>query len=274
MFSTVLVLVSAAVLLTAVGLCLAHVGAIGETPWYFWMVGLVVLFTGTMGLSAALRAREMENSAAALAALEVHSAAEVRQHLEEWRGAPVVLQDDATCVEAKALPDGTAVLATRTRVSGEDEVEGEESDYVKTFDYGVEEDVVRFRLGAEAEGVQVDADGWSVWPAARAVETARSTGEFSPAAGRELQEFERSSAIPCGARVSVTGLVTVEGNIVTLSPLAPRLNVVTDRPWPEALAHTARQAGQARTLVITWLVVNMVLGLALGLIHHALRRTA
>ncbi|MEB3327745.1 MAG: hypothetical protein VKQ33_00770 [Candidatus Sericytochromatia bacterium] len=274
MISAILVFVSAAVLLTALGLCLARLDALGDTPWHYWSTALVVVVTSTLGLSAALRAREMGNSAAALAELKVLSAAEVRRDLAQWQGAPVVLQDDTTCVEAKALPDGTAVLASRTRLKGEDEFEGEDSDYIKTVDYGVEQDVVRFRLGAEADAVQVDADGWQVWPSARAVDTARGTGEYSTVARRELQEFQSVSVIPCGARVAVSGLVRVEGNFVTLAPLAPRLNVVTDRPWPEVLTRTGRQAEQARVRAITWLVVNLGLAAVLGFLFASRRRAA
>ncbi|MEB3220503.1 MAG: hypothetical protein VKS61_00350 [Candidatus Sericytochromatia bacterium] len=274
MYSTVLILVSAVVLLATLGLSLARLEALQDTPWYFWLLALSLVCTGTWGVSSAMRAREMTGAAEALADLKVLSAAELRRDLEGWRGAPVVLQDDTTCVETKATSNDVAVLASRTRLSGEDEVEGEESDYVKTIDYGVEEESARFRLGLEADAVQVEADGWHVWAAAAPVESTRMGNEFSAAAGRNLTETERRSSIPCGARVSVTGLVTVEGPFATLAPLSPRLNVLTDRPWQDVLNHTGRQAGRARSDALMLAILNGTLLLVLGFLFRLFRAKA
>jgi hypothetical protein len=251
---TALTLISILILLlTLVMMALRLIGRDspgGSHSSLFWLLSLAGVVFSFWGITGALKAQGMQEAAAALAELPVISASEARQSLATWRDRPVVLQDQAAC-----LAGGDAVLAARVKLSGEEEIEGEESDYVRDVSFGTEQAVNKFKLGPEEARVQMEPDGYQVVPVMAPVKTERPTSEYSSVVGRPLVEREVRSVIPCDARVSVTGILREEGPFITVTPLSPVLSIITDRPWPEIVADTKRQADYASSDCTLWIVL-------------------
>lgn len=206
----------------------------------FWLSALASVALSAWALSGSLKAQGMREASEALAALPVLSASEARQNIEKWREQPVVFRDNATC-----FAPGQQFLASRVTLSGEEEYEGEESDYVRETSFGTEQAVNKFYLGPEGARVQMEPDGYQVVPAMKAQVTERSTREYSSAVGRFLREREVRAIIPCDATVAVTGILKEEGPFITVTPLSPMLSILTDRPWDEIVVETKKQAGHA-----------------------------
>jgi hypothetical protein len=248
---TALTLISTLILLCSLLIvALRLVGSGRSSASLFWLLSLTGVVFSVWGLTSALKAQGLREAATALADLPVISAGEARHSLTKWRDQPVVLQDQAAC-----LAGAETVLAARVQLSGEEEVEGEESDYVRDVNFGTEQTVNKFKLGPEEARVQMEPDGYQVVPAMAPVKTERLTSEFSNVVGRALVEREVRSVIPCDATVSVTGILREEGPFITVTPLSPVLSIITDRPWRDILADTKRQADYASSHCTLWIVL-------------------
>lgn len=216
----------------------------------FWLASLAGVVLSAWALSAALQAQSMHGASNALAALHILTASEARRDLANWKDQPVVLRDVATC-----LNPAQPVLAARTTLSGEEEVEGEEYDTVRDVTFGTEQEVNKFKLGPDELRVQMEPDGYHVVPAAPPSTTERETSEYSSAINRFLKERQVRAAIPCGATISVTGILREEGPFLTVTPLSPLLSILTDRPWPDIVAETKTQANYAQSTATLLIVV-------------------
>lgn len=224
----------------------------------FWVLSLVAAWLWWSTLSTGLKAGAKAETYRALASLPVVTAEDVRTK-PELVGQAVVVQDRAFCHETLGKSQGA--LAVRTSYSGQEEVEGENSDYIVTRDYGKDQEVARFSLGDMASPVRVDNDALTVLPAAGGQRVTVQTSEYSPAAGGYLQEYQDIAAIPCEAQVAVTGIVSKQGEFYILEPLPRSLALLSDRPWPELIAHAQQRAeGHGRSLMF-WFVAALGAGL-------------
>jgi hypothetical protein len=209
----------------------------------WWILSLVTVTFWALALSSSLKAHAKTTTSLALKELKVVSAADILKEPEAWRNVPVVINDLAYCAEVMADPDARDALATRVHMRGEDEVEGEENDYIDDkIDYGTEEDAVKFTLGTPNGKLRADDEGFTILPAGPAVTKVVDTGEFSAVKGSNLMDTEVRRTIPCGAKVFVSGVVTLSGEFVVLDNLPKHLSILTDRPWGDIVATAANKA--------------------------------
>ncbi|MEB3196576.1 MAG: hypothetical protein VKP62_05165 [Candidatus Sericytochromatia bacterium] len=261
----------------------------------FWVFALSALILSGMGLSSSLRARGMHEVAEPLAALKVVSVEALRANPADWKDTPIVLQGRGVCLDpppstqmelAKRLiqQQGTPIppalqsppraLASRVKVQGEEEVEGEESDYVRDVDFGVEQDANRFKLGDAASNVQVEPDGYQVVPAGAPDVQQLDSGEYSPVVSRNLLDRETRWVIPCDSQVSLTGIVREAPPFLTLEPLPPALCILTDRPWDSVLKAMREQADRQTVVAWAWLAFALLCsGLTLWFGRASARQT-
>lgn len=228
----------------------------------WWILALVAMTLWGFALSAGLKAHAKSQTASALAQLKVVTAAEILKEPDAWLNVPVVIHDVAYCAEMMADPDAEGALATRVKMRGEDEIEGEESDYIDSdINYGTEEDAVKFTLGAADSKLRAGDEGFTILPAGPAVTKTVDTGEFSAVAGRNLRDTEERRSIPCGATVYVSGIITKDGDFVVLDNLPKSLSILTDRPWPEIIATAGTKSrGETRGFWV-WAVLAAIAGL-------------
>lgn len=242
-------------------------GTAAKATGGFWILSLVALWLWWSALSGALKANGKNETAKALSTLPVVSASELKAKLAEYENGPVAVTDVAYCLEKPAAdPETGAVppqaVAIRTAFSGQDEVEGEESDYIVTNTYGVDAEIFKFALGAADSPVQVDNDLLTIVTSQPAERVTIKTTEYSPAAGGNLEEYQDRQVIPCGATVTVTGFAVKEGNVIALAPLPKNLSLLTDRPWAEVVAMASDKAkGQTRGMNL-WFFAALAVGLA------------
>jgi len=209
----------------------------------WWVIALVTVGLSWMAFSAGSKGQAKSMTAAALAELKVVTAAAILKEPDAWENVPVVVHDIGICQGNLPGQGAQGALATRVKVSGEDEAEGEENDYMTTVDYGIEQDVVKFSLGSDpASKLHANDEGWTVLPAASPVRKEIDTGEYAAAKGGNLMDFEDRANIPCGAVVSVAGVITKQGEFIVLEPMAPALSIITDRPWTQVVEEAATKS--------------------------------
>lgn len=228
----------------------------------FWICALLSLVGTCLGLAAGLKASAIASTSETLRAMPVLMAADVAKAppgegvaltgvAKASAPARVAGRQRPNAAPASADPAeaGNGVLAVEVHYQGEDEFEGEESDYVQDVDYGRETDVAPFVLqGAGDKPLMVDEDGFKVLPALPGEVKSVDTMEFSAAVGRNLMERETKRSIADGATVTVTGVVVDQGAQRVLLSLGPALSLLTDRPWPLVLEEAARKSRDATIL--------------------------
>ena len=227
----------------------------------WWVLSLVAVALWAFTTSSGLKAHAKTNTSLALAQLKVATAAEILQEPEAWLNVPVVVHDVAYCAERMADPNAEGLLATRVKSYGEEEYEGEESDYIGTVEYGVEQDVVKFTLGAPDSQLRSDEEGFTVVPAGPATTKNVDSGEFAAAKGGNLMDTEERRSIECGATVHVSGIVTKLGEYYVLDSLPKSLSILTDRPWSTILTTASNQARSETRGFWVWLVLAGFFGL-------------
>lgn len=224
----------------------------------FWIASLVVLWLWWMGMSSGLSAHAKLQTYGALAALPVVSAQDILDK-PELVGAPVVVSDTAHC--AGTLTGGVDAVAARISYSGQEEIEGENSDWIEVRNYGADSEVARFTLGAPGSAVQVDNDMLTVVAQGAAVRSVVKTSEFSSAAGGYLEEYQDRQLIPCDSPVSVTGMVTKVGNGYVLEPLSKSVALLTDRPWSQMLDTANRHSTSEQKGATFWFGIALMAGI-------------
>jgi hypothetical protein len=241
---------------------------VGQKPTgFFWILSLVALWLWWSALSSGLRANAKNETYKALVSIPVVSASELQTKFAEYENGPVAVTDVAYCLEKPSPdPETGAVppesVAIRTAYSGQEEIEGEESDWIETRNYGVDAEVFRFALGAADSPVQVDNDNLTILTSRPTERVTINTNEFSPAANGNLQEYQDRQVIPCGTNVTVTGLVVKEGNVIALAPLPKSVAIVTDRPWSTVMEEAGIKVKQQGTGVTMWFLASLIFGLA------------
>lgn len=218
-------------------------GAAAPASGGWWILSLIAIALWGFALSSGLKAHAKTMTAMALKELKVVSAADILKEPDAWLNVPVVVNDYAYCAETMADPDAKDALATRVHMRGEDEIEGEENDYIDdNIDYGVEEDAVKFTLGTPNGRLRADDEGFTILPAGPAVTKTIDTGEFSAVKNGNLMDTEERRSIPCGAKISVSGVIIKDGPFVVLDNLPRAISILTDRPWNEIVATAATKA--------------------------------
>lgn len=228
----------------------------------WWILSLVAIALWAFTTSSGLKAHAKTMTSEALTQLKVVTAAEILKEPDAWLNVPVVVNDQAFCAEPMKDPGAEGQLATRVKSFGEDEVEGEESDYLTTVEYGTEQDVVKFTLGAADSKLRSDEEGFTVLPAGPATTRTISTNETSPLkGGAPLVDTEERRSIPCGATIHVSGIVTKVGEFYVLDPLPRAISILTDRPWKDIVeTATAKAKSESRGFWV-WLVLAGFFGL-------------
>lgn len=249
------------VVLVPLRMAWASSGAARPAGGGWWILSLVAIALWCFTTSSGLKAHAKTITAAALKELKVVAAADILKEPDAWLNVPVVVNDNAYCAEPMADPDAVGQLASRVKSSGEDEFEGEENDYIDTVKYGVEEDVVKFNLGAPDSKLRSDEEGFTVLPAGAPTTKQVDTGEFSAAKGGNLMDIEERRSIPCGAKVFVSGIVGKQGDFVILDALPKHLSILTDRPWAEIVATAAAQARAEARGFWVWMFLAVIFGL-------------
>lgn len=225
----------------------------------YWILSLVALWLWWSALSSGLSAQAKRGTYQALAALPVVTAEDIRTK-PELVGRPVVVQDQAFCHET--LASGQNALAVRIKYSGQEEVEGEDYDYISIQDYGQDQEIARFSLGAKDSPVRVDNELLTVVPSAGARRVTVPTNEYSAAAGGNLEEYHDIAEIGCESMVTVTGLVTKQGEFFLLEPLNPHVALLSDRPWASMIEHAGSRASEQGTRALMWFLAAVAVGLA------------
>lgn len=235
----------------------ANAGTARRASGGWWILTVVTVGFWSLAVATGISAAAKGETARALNSLKVVKAQDVIE-TPALLNTPVVIQDLAFCAEPMVgHPDA---LATQTKMSGEDEIEGEESDYITTTDFGTEQDVTKFTLGSATSPLRVNIEELTVLPAGPAQTRTIDGTEFSAVVGRNLQEVEALRAIPCGAEVSVTGVVFKEGEFFLLDPLPKNISIVTDRPWANVLATAQNKASVERSIFFVWLILALIFG--------------
>lgn len=228
----------------------------------WWILALVSISLWAFATSAGLKAHAKTMTAMALKELKVVTAAEILKEPDAWLNVPVVVHDAAYCAEPMQDPDAQGQLATRVKSYGEDEVEGEESDYLTTVEYGTEEDVVKFTLGAPDSKLRSDEEGFTILPAGPVVTKQIPTNETTPLkGGQPFVDTEERRSIACGATIHVSGVVTKQGEFVVLDTLPKSISILTDRPWADVVNHAAEKARGSSRGFWAWFFAAIFFGL-------------
>lgn len=268
---TIIALVAGLGLLASLGMMVLRYSwgeqGVGQKPTgFFWILSLVALWLWWSAMSSGLKANAKNETFKALSSIPVLTAAELETKFAEYENGPVAVRDVAFCLEKPAPDPETGAtmpesVAVRTAFSGQEEIEGEESDYIETRAYGVDAEVFKFALGAADSPVRVDNDGLTVLATQPPRRVTISTNEYSQAANGNLQEYQDRQTIPCGSTVTVTGLAVKEGNAIALAPLPRSLSLLTDRPWTTVMEEAGVKVKQQGTGVMIWFLAALVVGL-------------
>lgn len=228
----------------------------------WWVLSLIAIALWAFTTSSGLKAHAKTMTALALQELKVVTAADILKEPDAWLNVPVVVHDAAYCAEPMNDPDAEGLLATRVKSYGEDEVEGEESDYLTTVEYGTEQDVVKFTIGAPDSKLRSDEEGFTVLPVGPVVTKKVPTNETTPLkGGAPFEDTEERRSIPCGATIHVSGIVTKEGEFYVLDPLPRSISILTDRPWKEIVdTATTKSRSESRGFWV-WLFLAGFFGL-------------
>jgi hypothetical protein len=221
-------------------------------------LSLVTVWLWWMALSSSLKTQAKDQTYLALKSLPVVSAQELATK-PDLLERPVAVQDQAYCAQATA--SGTPAIATKASYSGEDELEGDENDYISVVDYGSEQDVGKFTLGSPNSSVRVDSEAFNILPVAPSEHTTTTTNEYSSVKGGYLDEYQDRQAIPCGTQVVVTGVFVKNAGNLVLTPLPRSLSVLTDRPWSDILGEALGDVKHSAGFAVMWFIPALILGL-------------
>ncbi len=250
------------IVLVPVRMAWASSGSARPAGGGWWVLSLVAIALWAFTTSSGLKSNAKSMTAMALQELKVVTAADVLKEPDAWLNVPVVVHDQAFCAEPMNDPDAEGQLATRVKSYGEDEVEGEESDYLTTVEYGTEQDVVKFTLGAPDSKLRSDEEGFTVLPAGPVTTKKIPTNETTPLkGGAPFEDTEERRSIACGTTIHVSGIVTKEGEFYVLDPLPRSISILTDRPWSEIVSTATTKARSESRGFWVWLVLAGFFGL-------------
>lgn len=295
MILTVLTACSGLALLVSCGLTLSALGRLRPVGSLFWVAALCgVLGTGA-ALVTGLRATALASTVDQLIGMPLVPVGQVKEvpsgtlvavqgiakatgsaQLRGRRGAaaasstgseapPEINASPPPPPEGAAPADpsdpanaGAGILAVEVHYTGEDEVEGEENDYIKNVDYGRESDLAPFQLLGGDKPLVVDEDGFKVLADGTPEQKQVDTNEYSAVLGRNLVEYESKATIPDGARIVVSGVLVDQGAQRVLLSAGPALSLLTNRPWEGVLDRAREQRGNEERSFLLCLVLALL----------------